>query len=106
MNLSNIEEKINEIFLDSDYRQIVMWYDESKEFEEEIENIKLENAELYLLKEDNWIYTKYYIESEHPDTNFLIYAPFRKPSDEDNYLADMTHYATLLYAYIYNIILS
>ena len=39
MNLTNIEEQINEIFLDSDYRQIVMWYDESKEFEEEIENI-------------------------------------------------------------------
>ena len=70
MNLTNIEEQINEIFLGSDYRQIVMWYDESKEFEEEIENINLENAELYLLKEDNWIYTKYYIESEHPNTNF------------------------------------
>ena len=95
MNLTNIEEQINEIFLGSDYRQIVMWYDESKEFEEEIENINLENAELYLLKEDNWIYTKYYIESEHPNTNFLVYAPFRKPSDEDNYLADMVHYAYL-----------
>lgn len=95
MNLTNIEEQINEIFSDSDYRQIVMWYDESKEFEEEIENINLENAELYLLKEDNWIYTKYYIESEHPNTNFLVYAPFRKPSDEDNYLADMVHYAYL-----------
>ena len=41
MNLTNIEEQINEIFLGSDYRQIVMWYDESKEFEEEIENINL-----------------------------------------------------------------
>ena len=106
MNLSNIEEKINEIFSDSDYRQIVMWYDESKEFEEEIENIALENAELYILKEDNWIYTKYHIESENPNTNFLIYAPFRQPADEDNYLADMTHYATLFSADKNNIILN
>ena len=95
MDLTKYEEQINKIFLDSDYRQIVMWYDESKEFEEEIESFNLENAELFLLKEDNWIYTKYYIESEHPNTNFLVYAPFRKPSDEDNYLADMVHYAYL-----------
>ena len=98
MNLTNIEEQINEIFLGSDYRQIVMWYDESKEFEEEINTLILDNAELFILRENNWIYAKYYIESENPDTNFLVYAPFRKPSDEDNYLADIFHYATLFSA--------
>ena len=95
MDLSNVETKINEIISDSNDRQIVMWYDESKEFSEEINNIKLDNAELFVLSDDNWIFAKYYMESENPDTNFLVYAPFRKPSDEDNFLADMTHYATL-----------
>lgn len=104
MDLSNIETKINEIISDSEDRQIVMWYDESKEFTEEIKDINLNNAELFVLDDDNWIYAKYYIESECTDTNFLVYAPFRKPADEDNYLADMTHYATLFSADIINII--
>ena len=70
----------------------------------EISNIKLDNAELFVLGDDNWIFAKYYMESENPDTNFLVYAPFRKPSDEDNFLADMTHYATLFSADKINIL--
>ena len=93
MNLKEIETKINDIFLKGGSRQIVFWYDESKEFEEDIENIQLNNADLYILKEDNWMYTKYYVEIEKKDTNFLIYAPFERPIDEENYLADMVHYA-------------
>lgn len=104
MDLINVETKINEIISDSEDRQIVMWYDESKEFSEEINDINLNNAELFILDDDNWIYAKYYIESECSDTNFLVYAPFRKPADEDNYLADMTHYATLFSADKINII--
>jgi len=103
MDLSTVENKINEIISDSDDRQIVMWYDESGKFSEEISNIKLDNAELFVLDDDNCIYAKYYIESENPDTNFLVYAPFRKPADEDNFLADMIHYATLFSADIINI---
>ena len=93
MNLQEIETKINNIFLDSPYRQIIFWYDDSKEFEEDINDIQLDNAELHILKEDNWMFTKYYVEIEKKDTNFLIYAPFERPSDEENYLADMVHYA-------------
>ena len=104
MDLSNVETKINEIISDSEDRQIVMWYDESEEFSEEINNINLDNAELFVLDEENWIYAKYYIESENPQTNFLVYAPFRKPADEDNFLADMTHYGTLFSADKINIL--
>ena len=98
MNIDKIEDKLNNIFNQSSDRKIVMWYDSDKEFEEDIDNIKLENAELYKLKTNNWIYTEYYIEYENPDINYLIYAPFEKPSDEVNYLADMVHYATLFSA--------
>ena len=104
MDISNVENRINEIISNSEDRQIVMWYDESEEFIEEINNIKLDDAELFVLDNDNWIFAKYYIESENPDTNFLVYAPFRKPIDEDNFLADMTHYATLFSADKINIL--
>lgn len=93
MDIEEIAAKIDEIFIQEPYRQIVFWYDGSKEFVEDINDIHLENGELFILKENNWIYTKYYIEIEKKDTNFLVYAPFERPSDENNYLADMVHYA-------------
>ena len=98
MNISSVENKINEIFSNSEDRKIILWYDESKEFIDEINNIKLNNAELFKLNESNWIYAKYNIESVNNNINYLIYAPFSKPSDKDNYLADIAHYATLFSA--------
>ncbi|OWT33740.1 hypothetical protein BGI41_00840 [Methanobrevibacter sp. 87.7] len=95
MNLSEVENKINEILSnDSEHRQIVMWYDGEQEFEEDIDNLNIYNAEVWKLTNSNWLYTKYHIEIEEPNTNFLIYAPFERPEDKDNYLADMVHYST------------
>jgi len=93
MNLRYIQGKLNEIFL-GDSRQLVFWYDEKAEFCEEINKLKLDNADIYHLKPDNWLYTKYFLEIEDTQNNYLIYAPFPKPKDEDNYLADMFYYAT------------
>lgn len=98
MDLNDIEFKLNENFSFSDYRHIVMWFDANQEFIEDIDNLELENAEIFKLTENNWIYAKYYIESLKFDTNFLVYAPFSQPADEDNYLADMCHYATIFSA--------
>lgn len=94
MDLNDIEFKLNKLFSSSDYRRVVMWFDKNQEFIEDINNLGLENAEIFKLTENNWIYAKYYIESLNCDTNFLVYAPFSQPADEDNYLADMCHYAT------------
>lgn len=93
MNLEEIENRINSIFDESSYRQIIFWYDENQEFSEDINNIHLNNAKLYILKDNNLIQTKYQIEYEDKESNYLIYAPFSQPDDNDNYLADLTHYA-------------
>ena len=98
MNISSVENKINEIFSNSEDRKIILWYDESMEFIDEIDNITLNNAELFKLNDDNWIYAKYTIDCVNTNVNYLIYAPFSKPSDKDNYLADIAHYATLFSA--------
>lgn len=93
MNLDEIENRINSIFTEDYNRQIIFWYDENKEFFEDIENIQLNNAKLHILKENNLIQTKYKIEFEDKESNYLIYAPFTQPNDNDNYLADLVHYA-------------
>lgn len=92
MNLGEIENRINSIIDGAYHRQIVFWYDENQEFVEDIENIQLNNAKLHILK-DNLIQTKYKIEFEDKESNYLIYAPFPQPDDNENYLADLTHYA-------------
>ncbi len=93
MNLKRIQEKLNELFKGNS-RQLVFWYDDNAEFFEEIKDLKLDNAQIYQLKKDNWLYTKYFLEIEDITTNYLIYVPFPKPADKDNYLADITYYAT------------
>lgn len=93
MNLEEIENQINATFNESLHRQIVFWYDENEDFIEDIENINLNNAKLLILKSNNLIQTKYKIEYEDKDSNYLIYAPFSQPDDNDNYLADLVHYA-------------
>lgn len=55
MNLDEIENRINSIFSEDYNRQIIFWYDENQEFIEDIENIQLNNAKLYVLKENNLI---------------------------------------------------
>lgn len=93
MNLKYIQEKLNEIF-NEDSRQLVFWYDDNAEFLEVIDDLKLSNAKIYKLEEYNCLYTKYFLEIEDTKNNYLIYAPFSRPNDEDNYLADMSYYAT------------
>lgn len=93
MNLDEIENRINTIFDESYHRQIVFWYDENQEFVEDIESINLHNAKLHILKDNNLIQTKYKVEFEDRQSNYLIYAPFTQPDDNDNYLADLVHYA-------------
>ncbi|WP_303337651.1 BREX-1 system phosphatase PglZ type A [Methanobrevibacter sp.] len=93
--MSEVENNINKIFNNSgEDRKIVVWYDDDGDFEDDITSINLENAELHLLTNDNSIFTKFFIEHENPNRNFLVYAPFPRPSDENNYIADMVHYAS------------
>lgn len=98
MNLNEIEFKINELFKNASNRQIIFWYDENKDFEDEIDNLDIQNAEILKLNENNWIQTKYILEIENKEENYLIYAPFSKPLDEDNYLADTFHYSKIFSA--------
>ncbi|WP_071906587.1 BREX-1 system phosphatase PglZ type A [Methanobacterium congolense] len=90
MKKSHIQEKLNQLFQGS---RLVFWYDDKADFCEEIHDLELEDAEVYHLTWDNWLYTKYFMEILEPEKKYLIYAPFPRPADEDNYLADMAYYA-------------
>jgi len=92
MNLQTIQDLLNKEFL-GDERRLVFWYDDNGEFDEDIETLELNNAKVYRLTGDNTLYTKYFLECIDQENNYLVYAPFPKPGDKDNHLADMFYYS-------------
>lgn len=92
MNLQTIQEQINKKF-QGDSRRLVFWYDDKGEFINDVDSLVLDNATIYRLTGDNTLYTKFLFECEDLTNNYLIYAPFPKPADKDNHLADTAYYS-------------
>ena len=97
MNLLTIQDKLNEEFRSSD-RKLVFWYDDNAEFAEEVDSLQLNNSKLHTLTGDNALFTKYFLECEDRENSYLIYAPFPRPADQDNHLADTIYYSKQFYA--------
>lgn len=97
MNLKQIVDKLNDEFT-GDVRKLVFWYDDNAEFNDDIDTLELNNAKVLRLEPDNQFYTKYFLECEDTTTNYLVYAPFPKPSIRDNHLADTIRYSKEFFA--------
>ena len=96
MSLQQIETELNARFTDynkSSPRNIIFWYDKDGQYAAEIDTIKLTHAKLQKLTKTNSLQVKYLIEHEDTQSNFLIYAPFDKPSVYEDHLADMYFYS-------------
>ncbi|PGR68855.1 BREX-1 system phosphatase PglZ type A [Bacillus cereus] len=77
-------------------RSLVFWYDAQSEGRDvtEIEAaLKRENIQLHYLNEHNAFRTKVLLEKEDTDNSYLIYAPFPKPEDRENFLLDILLYS-------------
>lgn len=97
LSFKQIADKLNEEFT-GDSRKLIFWYDEAGEFAEDIDTLELVNAKIYHLKQDNQFKTKIFLEREDQTTNYLVYAPFPKPSIRDNHLADTLRYSKEFFA--------
>ena len=93
MDLREIESKLNSLFSDTE-RKLVFWYDADAEYAEEIDGLTLrEGVRLHKLTGKNSFATKLLLEKEDQEGSYLIYAPFPKPDDHEDYLADIWYYA-------------
>lgn len=97
LNLKQIIDRLNAEFA-GDTRKLIFWYDDKGDFEEDIDSVVLENAEIYRLKPDNQFYTKRFLEREDTINNYLIYAPFPKPDVKGNHLEDTLLYSKRFFA--------
>ncbi|WP_242225822.1 BREX-1 system phosphatase PglZ type A [Bacillus cereus group sp. BfR-BA-01358] len=77
-------------------RSLVFWYDaqsEGRDVTEIEEALKRENIQLHYLDEHNAFRTKVLLEREDTNNSYLIYAPFPKPEDRENFLLDILLYS-------------
>lgn len=91
--LRQIEDRLRAMFTPGEQRKLVFWYDESASFENEVSQLNIPGVTVYRMEPRTQFATKWMLELEHPDESFLIYAPFAKPSLEENHLADMLRYS-------------
>lgn len=92
MDFNKIQEQLNTEFQSSS-RKIVFWYDDNKEFKDDINDLELDNAKLLVLSGNDYFKTKYLLEVEDTTSNYLLYAPFNRPDNELNPLLDMMLYS-------------
>lgn len=96
MDLQNIQDQLHTEFAKSDVR-IVFWFDDKGEYEDEVSELQLGDAKLHILDGSNWFYSKYLLNESDSESKYLVYAPFPKPSDAENPLADMFYYSVPYY---------
>jgi len=97
LDLKQIENKLNSEFT-IEIRKIIFWYDEDKEFVNDIDSLSLVSAKLHKLTGDNQFATKLLLEKQDIKSSYLIYAPFEKPPVRDNALEDIYLYSQPFFA--------
>ena len=96
MDLQNIQDQLNTEFFKEDTR-IIFWFDDKGEYEDEVSELQLDNAKLHILDGTNWFYSKWLLNESDTENKYLVYAPFPRPSDAENPLADMYYYSVPYY---------
>lgn len=97
MDLQTISQELNKRFLEPlpefYKRRIIIWYDEEKEFAEEIGSLELTNAKVICLTGNNNFAVKKVIAVDEPTQNFLLYNPISYEKAEDDWLLDVELYS-------------
>jgi uncharacterized protein (TIGR02687 family) len=88
-----LEDNLNRELADGRKRNIVFWYDVRGEFQAEVDELQLMNAKILKLTANNSFQAKYILEHQDRTGNYLVYAPFGKPSAHENYLLDILKYS-------------
>ena len=96
MDLLNIQEQLNTEFCKEETR-VIFWFDDKGEYEDKVSELQLDHAKLHILDGTNWLYSKWLLNESDTESKYLVYAPFPKPSDAENPLADMYYYSVPYY---------
>lgn len=67
--------------------RLVFWYDEGGKHRTVVDEIDTPASIVHVENNEWWI--KYHVLKERPDDHFLIYAPYPRPVDKENWLLDL-----------------
>lgn len=70
-------------------RRIIFWYDEDREFEDQIDDIQLDNASLLKATGTNSFEIKKLLTLDDTRKNYLVYCPISYENPEDNWLLNI-----------------
>ncbi len=97
MDIEKVEQDLNRRFaepLPEFYkRRIIVWYDEDREFEAELESLNLSNAKIISLTGSNTFYVKKTLCYDDTTSNYLLYRPVFYEENDDNWLLDIELYS-------------
>ncbi|MDD3416172.1 MAG: BREX-1 system phosphatase PglZ type A [Lachnospiraceae bacterium] len=96
MDIQNIQIQLINEFAKQETR-IIFWFDDKGDYENEVYDLQLNNAQVYILDGSNWFYSKWLLHESDPSGKYLVYAPFSKPSDSENPLADIYYQSVPYY---------
>lgn len=101
MEREQIEKTLGERFAEplaaGTKRRLIFWYDTDQQFVDLIDQLQIADTRIHRITDNNHFHTKYLLEVEDPDSNYLIYSTIRA-ADEDNWLLDSLLYSTEFYA--------
>ena len=83
--MSRIEQNLEKLYIK---HRIVVWYDPEQAFAEEYASLKLPQVSKIEL-DGNEFGVKYQVLMAEPEQQFLLYIPYAKPVDEENWLLDI-----------------
>lgn len=97
MDVPKITDALQRIFHEEGNR-IVFWYDATREFEDAVPHIKLEDVKVLRVDRIGALELKIKLEIEDTAGKYLIYAPFPEPTEKDNWLLDIQLYSRQFHA--------
>ena len=74
-------------------RRIIFWYDEDREFEDQLDGIQLDNAKLIKATGSNFFEIKKRLAFDDLTSNYLVYCPLTFEKPEDNWLLNIELYS-------------
>lgn len=84
-NIMKTAKSLEKLYLK---HRIVVWYDPEQAFTEELEELSIPDVTMITIANDE-LAVKYRILNREPKQKFLLYMPYAKPSNEDNWLLDI-----------------
>jgi uncharacterized protein (TIGR02687 family) len=98
MNFTEIKQVLQGLYAktlsEGKKRHIVFWYDEEREFVNDIDELALADVKLIKVTANRYFAVKYQLEEQDSTSHYLIYHDGPKPAPKQNPLLDILKYST------------